>query len=110
MPTNHLEGPYIERPDEHEVTGDQLFCWIQWNRECGGDCVAFEERATADTSQRMSFCKALNSVRSVALSFTILAEAAQHLIADKQRQSKKQASNELKAEIDKIPPPPKVIP
>lgn len=108
MDTEHPEGPYIERPDEHEPQDDQLFCWIQWNRECGGDCVAYEELANSD--QRMTFCKVLNSIRSTALSFGGLARAANLLLETQQKQVKKQAASELKAEIDKIPPPPKVTP
>lgn len=98
--------PYIERPDEHEGTGDQLFCWIQWNRECGGDCVAYEELAAGD--QRLSFCKVLNSVRSAALSFSGMFQAAKSLTVASQHQKKKEDAEELRQRIEGLPPPPKV--
>jgi len=103
---DEINEPYIERPDEHQVTGDQLFCWIVWNRECGGDCVSFEEQATVDP--RMTTCKVLNTMRSVALSF---AHAAQSMAAFQQttiQAEKARSREELRERIKDLPPPPKV--
>lgn len=100
--------PYIERPDEHEVTGDQLFCWIQWNRECGGDCTAYEELASHD--QRLTFCKVLNSIRSAAFAFNGIFQAAKSLTDTSQQQKKRESAEELRQRIESIPPPPKVSP
>jgi hypothetical protein len=99
-------APYIERPDEHEVTGDQLFCWMHWNRECGGDCVAFEEAAGANPT--MTACKLLNAARSISRSFFRLEQAADAFVTEQRKTSKKQAAVDLRAEMDRIPPPPKV--
>jgi hypothetical protein len=87
------ETPFIERPDEHDP-GDELYCWMPGSedRECNGSCVAFEERSLQDG--RMDMCKALNAIRSLAMSLGI--------------QTKRARGEAIKAEIAKIPEPPEV--
>jgi hypothetical protein len=68
MPGTEPDGqnPFIERPDEHQPVGDELYCWMPGNqdRQCGPDCVAFEERAMGDGSN-LDMCKVLNSIRTI---------------------------------------------
>ena len=97
----------IERPDSHEAgAANELYCWLSTMRECGPDCVSFEELAIQDP--RMTTCKTLNAVRSVALSFTHIARAAHTLIESAHKTEKRQASQELANKINSIPEPPKV--
>lgn len=96
------EGSVIERPDEHLAgEANELYCWMDDNRECGPDCVAFEEGAIADP--RMTTCKSMNAIRSVALSFVQIARSLQ-------QGGKKQAADELRERMQDISTPPKVTP
>lgn len=56
------ENPFIERPDEHEVQGDELYCWMPGNgeRQCGPDCVAFDPSFEDDGK---TTCLVLNIAR-----------------------------------------------
>ena len=97
----------IERPDEHDAgAAGELYCWMATMRECGPDCVAFEELALTDP--RLTTCKSLNAVRSVALAFNNISRAAQVFVESSQKAGKKQAAQELADKINDIPPPPKV--
>jgi len=108
-PRSPSEPSLLERPDEHEAgAADELYCWMATMRECGPDCVAFEEQALQDP--RMTTCKALNAIRSTALSFTSLARAAQTFTESSEKAGKKQASQELAKKIKEIPDPQKVNP
>jgi ArsR family metal-binding transcriptional regulator len=68
MPGTEPDGqnPFIERPDEHEVQGDELYCWMPGtdHRECNPGCVAFEERSLVEDSN-LDMCKVLNSIRTI---------------------------------------------
>lgn len=88
------EAPYLERPDEHEETGNELYCWMPGteDRECNGSCVAFEPRSLDD--DRTDTCKALNALRSVAMSLGLQTKAARVAA--------------VKAQTEKIPEPPEV--
>jgi hypothetical protein len=42
MPVEQNPGDmFIQQPDQHEVS-EELYCWLNPNRVCGGDCVAFD--------------------------------------------------------------------
>ena len=73
MPGTEPDGqnPFIERPDEHAIQGDELFCWMPGNqdRQCGPDCVAFEERSIGPDAT-LEMCKVLNSIRAISGSLT----------------------------------------
>ena len=55
----------IERPDEHEP-GSELYCFMpgNWDRECNGSCVAFDERSII-SPDRFESCKVLTSMRAM---------------------------------------------
>lgn len=90
----------IERPDEHAAgAADELYCWFDDQRECGPDCVAFEEGSLTDP--RMTTCKTMNAIRSVALSFVQIAKALQHT-------DKKRSADEMRERLQDISTPPKV--
>ena len=94
------DDPVIERPDEHLAgAANELYCWLDDNRECGADCVAFEEGSLVDP--RMTTCRAMNAIRSVALSFVQIARSLQ-------QGGKKQAADELRERLQDISTPPKV--
>ena len=84
---------FIERPDEHEI-GNEVYCWMPGSddRECNGSCVAFDERSTQDP--RVDTCKALNALRSLALSAGRFMKRAQ--------------SAAVQAEVGRLPDPPEV--
>jgi len=89
------ETPFLERPDEHEPgAGDEVYCWMPGSedRECNGSCVAFEDRALKD--DRTDTCKALNALRSIAMSLG--------------RQMKRAQGEAVAAKIAEIPGPPEV--
>ena len=94
MATDDANQPFLERPDDHEV-GDakELYCWMpgSGDRECNGNCVAYDIRFTAD--QRFSTCTVLNTLKSMGLSMGIQANAVK-----------------VKAAKDEAPRPPKVGP
>jgi hypothetical protein len=83
----------IERPDEYEELGDELYCWLPGNfdRECNGSCVAFD--VIYEEDQRRSTCSLLNIAKSVALSHAKIANIAH---------------NKAIASITPNQPPPKV--
>ena len=66
------QSPFIERPDEHAPIGDELYCWMPGNadRQCGADCVAFEDRSLVEGSN-LDTCKVLNSIRSISRSMSV---------------------------------------
>jgi hypothetical protein len=63
----------LERPDEYQEIGDEVYCWLPGNydRECNGSCVAFD--TIFETDQRRSQCSIINLVKSVALSHAKIA-------------------------------------
>ena len=77
MATEDASQPFIERPDEHEVgSARELYCWMpgSGDRECNGNCVAYDIRYTAD--QKFTPWMALNTLRSIGLSMGLQANAA----------------------------------
>lgn len=76
MQNDQPSASLIERPDEHEELGDELYCWMPGNgdRECNGSCVAYDESYNED--QRRDSCKVLNAVRSFTLSHAKIANIA----------------------------------
>jgi hypothetical protein len=67
----------LERPDEHQETGDEIYCWMPGNydRECNGSCVAFD--IIFESDQRRSPCSIINMVKSLALSHAKIANVDQ---------------------------------
>ena len=67
----------LERPDEYEELGDELYCWMPGNfdRECSGECVAHD--LVYENDQRRSPCSILNMLKSFAMSQAKLANLAQ---------------------------------
>jgi hypothetical protein len=57
-----LSDPYIEKPDELDPSG--ALCWLDMQRMCGPDCVAFNTAATGTEDQ----CRALNAMTSQVVS------------------------------------------
>lgn len=72
-----LEHTEIERPDEHEELGDEMYCWLPGNddRECNEGCVAFDFVYKDD--QRRSPCTLINLFKSVAMSQAKVANVEQ---------------------------------
>lgn len=69
--------PDVERPDEYEPVGDEIYCWLPGNydRECNGSCVAFDMIFEED--QRRSSCMLINMCKSAVLSVAKIANMAQ---------------------------------
>lgn len=67
----------LERPDEYEEVGDEIYCWMPGNfdRECSGECVAYDLVYEGD--QRRSPCSILNMFKSVAMSQAKVANMVQ---------------------------------
>ena len=60
-------SPSIERPDEHAVgAADELYCWINSNRECNASCPAFDPRCLQHDSS-INPCTILNNMRAVSI-------------------------------------------
>lgn len=57
-----LNDPYIEKPDEL-TAGSGALCWLDMQRLCGPDCVAFNTKSESTEDQ----CRALNSMTSQAV-------------------------------------------
>jgi hypothetical protein len=76
MQNDPTQASVVERPDEHEETGDELYCWMPGNddRECSGACVAYDESYSED--QRRSSCSLINMFKSVAMSHAKMANVA----------------------------------
>lgn len=92
----------IERPDEHLAgSANELYCWLDDPRECGADCVAFEEGSLTDP--RMTTCKVMNAIRSVALSFAQISKAML-------QGGRRQAAADMREKLEEISTPPKVSP
>lgn len=102
MQDNHVttDAPFLERPDEHEP-GDELYCWMPGtdHRECNGSCVAFEPASLQD--DRKDTCKALNALRSLAMSMGLQAKVAKAM-------QTQQTVAERKKVSDSLPGPPEV--
>jgi len=58
----------LERPDEYQELGDEIYCWMpsNYDRECNGSCVAFDHIFEEDQSR--SPCSVINMVKSLTLS------------------------------------------
>ena len=72
MPVDN--DPFIHRPDDHEEgAARELYCWMpaSGDRECNGNCVAYDTRYTFD--QKFTPCMVLNTVRSMGYSMGIQA-------------------------------------
>ena len=86
--------PDVERPDEYQELGDEIYCWLPGNfdRDCNGSCVAYD--LVYEEDQRRSQCSIINMAKSVALSHAKIANIS-----------------EASARIAAIPsqPPPKVL-
>jgi hypothetical protein len=69
--------PEIERPDEHQEIGNEIYCWLPGNfdRECNGSCVAFD--IIFESDQRRSPCSIINMMKSAALSHAKIANVGQ---------------------------------
>lgn len=67
----------IERPDEYQEVGDEIYCWMPGNfdRECNGSCVAHD--MIFEDDQRRSPCSLINIFKSVAMSHARIANIAQ---------------------------------
>jgi hypothetical protein len=98
---DETNDPFVERPDEHEETGEELYCWIPGggDRQCGPDCVAYD--LTYEEDQRRTSCQALNAFRALSVGVNIIGKAA----TSKQREAKARAVSE---KISEIPGPPEV--
>lgn len=92
--------PFIVKPDEHEVQGDELYCWLPGSdhRECNPSCVAFELRSLGSEAV-LEGCKVLNSFRSISGS---LSTQAKQLIIKQKQSIIKQRQDVVK---DKTAPP-----
>ena len=100
QPTDN-ENPFVERPDEHEELGDELYCWVPGNseRQCGPDCVAFDEGCEADDMK--TSCLVVNTLRVMGIGVQVLAGVTR----DRQRAAKSAA---VTAKVQEIPDPPEV--
>jgi len=74
---NDSPFPDLERPDEYQEVGDEVYCWLPGNsdRECNGSCVAFD--LVYEEDQRRSQCAVMNILKSVALSHAKIANISQ---------------------------------
>jgi hypothetical protein len=101
-------NPFIERPDEHEEVGDEVYCWLPDNdhRQCNGSCVAFDERCLTDP--RIDSCKVLNAIRQVGGSMAAVAKTLTTVGVIKEREDGAVRSERLREAIDRIPGAPEV--
>ena len=95
------DNPFIERPDEHEELGDELYCWMPGNgeRQCGPDCVAFDTGCEEDG--RKTTCLVLNIFRVIGVGAQVMASGA----LDRQKAAKAAA---ITQKVQEIPDPPEV--
>jgi hypothetical protein len=82
-----------------QVESNSLYCWREPARECGGDCVAYDDRCQGNPV--FSPCLLLNIKRSLAVSISGLEKAFQG--SERARKNKELAD---RANIE----PPKVNP
>lgn len=101
-------NPFIERPDEHAETGDELYCWLPSNdhRECNGACVAFDERHELD--HRIDPCKILNSIRQMSASMAAAAKTLTAVTVLKEKEDVAVRGERLQEAISRIPEAPEV--
>jgi hypothetical protein len=101
-------NPFLERPDEHAETGDELYCWMPSNdhRECNGACVAYDERALQDP--RVDPCKVLNAIRQIGGSVAAAAKTLTSATTLKQKEDDAVRGERLQDAIDRIPGAPEV--
>jgi hypothetical protein len=79
-------APYIEEPGDKKV-GDGSMCWLNGERMCGGDCVAFNWES--EPLQAPNQCIALayfGQVASGALTQIKLSRKARQRAEDRQRE------------------------
>lgn len=102
------DNPFIERPDEHEETGDELYCWMPSNdhRECNGACVAFDDRHEVDP--RIDPCKVLNAIRQAGGGMAAAAKTLTAVTTLKQKEEVAARGDRLREEIERIPEAPEV--
>ena len=95
------DNPFIERPDEHSGTGNELYCWLPSNesRQCGGDCVAF--LPPIESEPMRTTCIFLETFRSAAASL--------RRVVDVTKERKIAAQIKARQELaEKQPMPPEV--
>lgn len=76
------DTPFLHRPDDHEEgAARELYCWMpnSSDRECNGNCVAYDTRFTND--QKFTPCMALNTLRSIGLSMGVQANMTRAAVA-----------------------------
>lgn len=75
MPTQQTPGEkYLEQPDGHSETGDELYCPIFMDRVCGADCVGFD--AHGDNKVRTT-CLLVNALKQGASALSVIARIMQ---------------------------------
>lgn len=105
MSGQETDNPFIERPDEHEVQGDDIYCWMPGNmdRQCGPDCVAFDQIYEDD--QGKTTCRVLNIMRVLGVGVQVLAGT----IRDQHTKAEASAKRAAVAQkVSEIPDPPEV--
>ena len=75
MPTQQTPGEkYLEQPDGHSETGDELYCPIFMDRVCGADCIGFDPYG--DNKGRTT-CLLVNSLKQGASALSVIAKVLQ---------------------------------
>jgi len=76
MPTKQSPGDqYIEQPDGHEETGEELFCLFDAARPCAPDCISYDVNGV-DVDGRTT-CLAVNAWKQTAVSMANMARTVQ---------------------------------
>jgi len=52
-------------PTEKGGADHRAYCFMERERQCRGDCVAFDTNGARDTSGRLTSCRLLNDVAGV---------------------------------------------
>lgn len=101
MQSRQGTDPMLERPDEHEEVGTELYCWMPGNydRECNGSCVAYQPADEID--EPSAACKVLSVLRMMGAASQV---AARHI----QNKSKSRNSSQVAEAIQNLPDPPEV--
>jgi len=72
MPANQQPGDrYVQQPDGHGETGDELYCPLAPERVCAADCVAFDVQGTQADGR--TTCIAVNALKQIAAAAVAMA-------------------------------------
>jgi hypothetical protein len=61
---------YVHQPDGHSETGEEVYCFLDFDRVCTAECVAFDVAGVG--AETRSTCMLVNSAKQVAAALAVI--------------------------------------